>query len=174
MGSQKSTKIPLSKVRKMPYRALNRMIKKLREFLKKDEVVKKMFQEYKVDLEEIDFIPMRFGNIDVSAKTDHGVITYNFKLLTDGDFFKDFSYGVHEMTHWLQQTTGTKPTKSSDDGDYLDNPFEQEGFQNQIQYIANQFGEDEAESYVDDLLEHHEVDDNKEFENKKDLLMEKV
>ena len=174
MGSKKEEKIPLSEVRKLPYKSLNRMIKKMREFLKTDEVTKKMFHEYGVDIEEIDLIPMMFGNIDVSAKTDHGVIIFNYRLLTDGDFFKDFSYGVHEMTHWLQQTTGDKPTQSADDGSYLDNPYEQEGFQNQVEYIANQFGEGEAENYVDDLLEHHEIDNKKEFEDKKEVLMSKV
>lgn len=167
-------KIPLSKVKKLPFKSLNRMIKKMREYLKTDEVVQKMFKEYDVDIEEIDYIPMMFGNIDVSAKTDHGIIIFNYKLLTDGDFFKDFSYGVHEMTHWLQQTTGTKPTQSSDDGSYLDNPFEQEGFQNQVEYIANQFGENEAEKYVDDLLDHHEIDNKKEQKDKKETLMAKV
>jgi len=162
----KSDKIPLSVVKKLPYKTLNRMIKKMREYLKKDGVVQEMFKEYDVDIEEIDLIPMRFGNLDVSAKTDHGVIIFNYKLLTDGDFFKDFSYGVHEMTHYLQQTTGTKPTQSADDGEYLDNPYEREGFSNQVEYIANQFGPGEAENYVDDLLDHHEIED----ENKRDEL----
>jgi hypothetical protein len=174
MGSEKEEKIPLSQVKKLPYKSLNRMIKKMREYLKQNEVVQDMFKKYDVDIEEIDYIPMMFGNLDVSAKTDHGVIIYNYKLLTDGDWFKDFSYGVHEMTHWLQQTTGTKATKSSDDGSYLDNPYEQEGFQNQVQYIADQFGDAEAEQYVDDLLEHHEVEDKKEVKEKKEVLLSKV
>ncbi len=174
MGSNKEEKIPLSQVKKLPYKSLNRMIKKMREYLKQNEVVIKMFEEYKVDIEEIDLIPMMFGNLDVSAKTDHGVIIFNYKLLTDGDWFKDFSYGVHEMTHWLQQTTGTKATKSSDDGSYLDNPYEQEGFRNQVEYIADQFGDEEAEQYVDDLLEHHEIEDKKEVKDKKETLMAKV
>lgn len=170
----KEEKLPLSAVKKLPYKSLNRMIKKMREYLKTNEVVQKMFKEYDVDIEEIDLIPMMFGNLDVSAKTDHGILIFNYKLLTDGDFFKDFSYGVHEMTHWLQQTTGSKATKSSDDGSYLDNKFEQEGFQNQVEYIAEEFGEDEAEQYVDDLLEHHDVDSKKEFKEKKETLMSKV
>jgi len=174
MGSKQDEKIPLSQVKKMPYKSLNRMIKKMREYLKQNDIVQKMFKDYGVNIAEIDYIPMMFGNLDVSAKTDHGVIIYNYKLLTDGDFFKDFSYGVHEMTHWLQQTAGAKATKSSDDGSYLDNPYEQEGFQNQVQYIADQFGDDEAEQYVDDLLEHHEVDSKKEKEEKKELLMAKA
>lgn len=167
-------KIPLSEVRRLSYNTLSRLLKKMREYLKNDGVVQEMFKEYDVDITEIDLIPMRFDTIDVSAKTDHGIIVFNYELLTDGDFFKDFSYGVHEMTHWLQQTTGTKPTQSADDGEYLDNPFEQEGFQNQVEYIANQFGDDEAESYVDDLLEHHEIDEDKEREDKKETLMAKV
>jgi phosphoglycolate phosphatase-like HAD superfamily hydrolase len=174
MAEQKEKKIPLPAVKKLPYQSLNRMIRKMREYLKQNDVVKKVFDEYDVDISEIDEIPMRFGELDVSAKTDHGVIIFNYKLLTDADFFKDFSYGVHEMTHWLQQTTGNKATKSSDDGSYLDNPYEQEGFQNQVEYIAEQFGEDEAEQYVDDLLEHHEVESKKEIEEKKDTLMSKI
>jgi len=170
----KDKKLSLSQVKKLPYQSLNRMIKKLREFLKQDDTTKEMFKEYGVSIEEIDFIPMKFGNLDVSAKTDHGVIVFNYKLLCDGDFFKDFSYGVHEITHWLQQTTGTKPTQSSDEGSYLDNPFEQEGFQNQVQYIADNFGDQEAEEYVDQLLDHHEIDDKKEKEDKKETLMAKV
>jgi len=172
--ASKHEKIPLSVAKKLPYATLNRMIRKMRNYLKSDSVVQEMFKEYGVDIEEIDLIPMRFGNLDVSAKTDHGIIIFNYKLLTDGDFFKDFSYGVHEITHWLQQTTGDKPTQSANDGSYLDNPYEQEGFQNQVEYIAKQFGEDEAENYVDDLLEHHDVDGKKEFKEKKETLMSKV
>lgn len=172
--ASKTEKLPLSAVKKLPYKSLNRMIKKMREYLKHDGVVQEMFKEYGVDIEEIDLIPMRFGTLDVSAKTDHGVIIYSYKLLTDGDFFKDFSYGVHEMTHWLQQTTGDKPTQSADDGEYLDNPYEREGFANQVEYIANQFGPDEAESYVDDLLDHHEIEDKDKREELETVLLKEV
>jgi hypothetical protein len=133
-----------------------------------------MFKEYGADINEIDFIPMKFDDIDVSAKTDHGVIIYNYELLTDGDFFKDFSYGVHEITHYLQQTCGKKPTQSSDDGNYLDNPFEEEGFKNQIEYISKEFGEGEAEKYVEHLLDHHDVEDKSKREDKKEELMAQV
>jgi len=172
--SQNKEKIPLSVVKKFPYKTLNRLIMKMREFLKQDSVVKEMFKEYDVNIEEIDYIPMMFGPIDVSAKTDHGIIIYNYKLLTDGDFFKDFSYGVHEVTHWLQQTTGDKPTKSSNDGEYLENPYEQSAFTNQVEYIADHQGEEKAEDYVDNLLEHHEVENKKDKQKLEDILLEKV
>lgn len=174
MSKPEEDKYTLAQVKKLPYKALNRMIKKLKAYLKTDETTLKMFEEYGVDIEELEYIPMMFGNLDVSAKTDHGIIIYNYRLLTDGDFFKDFSYGVHEMTHWLQQTTGAKATTSSDDESYLDNPFEQEGFQNQVVYIADQFGEEEAENYVDDLLDHHDIESKKEIKDKKETLMAKV
>lgn len=167
-------KIDIEDVKKFSHSALQRLLKKLRTYLKEDEIVQRMFKEYGADINEIDFIPMKFDDIDVSAKTDHGVIIYNYELLTDGDFFKDFSYGVHEITHYLQQTCGKKPTKSSDDGNYLDNPFEEEGFKNQIEYISKEFGEDEADKYVEHLLDHHEVEDDSEREDKKEELMAQV
>jgi len=170
MPSKKDEKIPLSVVKKMPYKSLNRMLKKMREFLKKDETVQKMFKEYGVGMEEIDYIPMKFGNIDVSARTDHGVITFSYRLLTDGDFFKDFSYGTHEAQHWLDQCCSTKATQSANDGDYLHNKYEQKAFQKQIEYIGNNFGEDEAETYVDNLLEHHDKEGKEKKELKKTLM----
>jgi len=164
----------LEEVKKLPFPFLNRILNKLREYLKKDEIVQNMFKEYGADINEIDFIPMKFGEIDVSAKTDHGIIIYNYQLLTDGDFFKDFSYGVHEITHYLQQTCGKKATQSSDDGSYLDNPYEQEGFKNQIEYISKEFGEGEADKYVENLLDHHDVDSKSERKEKKEELMSQV
>lgn len=167
-------KISLKTVKQFPYRTLKRMIDKARVRLKNDEVMKKVFKDYDEDINTIDYIPIRFGNLSVSGKTDHAVIILNYKLLCDGDFLKDYSYLIHEITHYLQQTTGTHPTKSSDDGEYLENEFEQEGFANQVEYIANHEGEDEAEEYVDDLLEHHEVEDKKDKEELKEVFMSKV
>ena len=169
----KSEKIPLSIVKKMPYKTLMRLINKAKKYLKSDGVMQQIFNDYNLDIEEIDYIPTFFKKLDVSAKTDHGVVYLNYKLLTDGDFFKDYSYLIHEYTHWCQQTTGDKPTKSSDDGEYLDNKYEIEGFTNQVEYIAGEFGDDEAEDYVDDLLEHHEIDGEK-YDDKKEELMAKV
>lgn len=173
MTSEKD-KFSISDVKKIPHKTLNRLLDRMRKYLKEDSVVKEMFEEYGVDINEIDYVPMMFGDLDVSAKTNHGIIIFNYKLLTDGDFFKDFSYGVHELSHYLQQTSGDKPTQSSDDGKYLDNPFEQEGFQNQISYISKHFGDDEAEKYVDHLLDHHDIDDGNEKDKLESILLEKI
>jgi len=166
-------KYTLAELKKMPPSFFLNFIDKIKENLKKDKSMKKVFKDYGVDLAELDFYPMKFGQIDTSAKTDHGVIIFNYKLLTDGDFEKCCGYAIHEVTHVLQQTTGKKPTKSSDDGEYLENKYEQEAFQNQVSYLADEFGEDEAEDYVDHLLDYHDVENHK-YDDLKDTLLEKV
>ena len=133
-----------------------------------------MCKENGVDVNIIDLIPMKFGDLDVSARTDHGIITLNYKLLCDGDFFKDISYMIHEMDHYFRQCLEDTPSRGADDGSYLDNEDEQRGFQRQVQYLDDMYGENEAESYVDHLLDHHDVKDDEEREDKKDILMEKV
>lgn len=127
------------------------------------------FAEYDLDVSEIDMIPTCFADLDVSARTDHGIVYLNYTLLCDGDFFKDYSYLVHEYSHVAQQTTGNKATKGADDGIYLDNPHEIEGFQNQIEWIAETFGDNDADKYVDKMLNHHEMKGKKKEEKKQEL-----
>jgi len=172
--TSENEKFSLSDVKKIPFKTLNRLLDRMRKYLKEDPVVKEMFKKYNVDIDEIDYIPMMFGDLDTSAKTDHCIIIFNYKLLTDGDFFKDFSYGVHEMSHYLQQSTNDKPTQSSDDGNYLDNKYEREAFQNQIGYISDHFGEKEAEEYFNHLLDHHDINNGDKKDELESVLLEKV
>jgi len=166
-------KYTLEEVRGFSPKLLLTLITNLRVYLKKNKQMQSIFNEYGVDIEEIDYIPISFSDLDVSAKTDHGIIYFNYKLLCDGDFFKDFGYGIHEITHWLQQTTGTEPTQGADDGDYLDNPFEVEGFQNQVEWLADQYGKGEANEYVDGMLDYHGLE-GKEKQEKANELKKKV
>lgn len=163
-------KLSLKEAKKLSFNTLNKLINQLREHLKTDDTMIEAFKKYKIDIDELNYIPMTFDNIDVSAKTEHCIIIFNYKLLLDGDFSKNYSYGIHEVVHFLQQSTGDKPTQSADDGNYLENGAEQEGFQNQIKYIADTEGEKEAEKYVDDLLDYHDVDKKKEKELENTLL----
>lgn len=168
-----SSKVTLKEIKSLPPATLLRIINKAKKIIKKDKTWEKICQEYDVETDIVDYIPTYFKNLDVSAKTDHGIVYLNYRLLLDGLSLKDTSYLIHEYTHYLQQTTGKEATQSSDDGSYLDNPYEEEGFQNQISYIADHFGEDEAEEYVDELLEYHEFEGKKEKE-KKEVLMSKI
>ena len=168
------SKIPVEKLKQIPPKRLLKLINKAKEYLKGNEVMQEMCKEFGVDIDVIDLIPVRFGDLDVSAQTRKGVVILNYKLLADGDFFKDLQYLIHEFKHYISQVYGKKPTPGADDGEYLDNPEEQEGFQWQLQYIEDQFGKDEAEDYVENLLDHHDIDNDDEREEKKDILMERV
>lgn len=150
-----------------------RIINAAKAFLKKDENMIKTFQEYEAPIEIIDHIPVFFKKIDVSATTEKGIIYLNEKLLEDKDFFKNYGYFAHEITHFLQQCFNDKPTKSSDDGNYLENEYELEAFQNQVKFLSDHLGNEDAEEYVEDLVDYHEVPKNK-AEDKKEELLEKV
>jgi hypothetical protein len=154
----------------IPQKKLRPLIEKVRARIKRNEVVARMFEGHGIDLSELDLVPMCFADIDVSARTDHGVIYFSTKLLKDGDFDKDDHYLVHELTHFLQQTTGTQPTKGSEHGDYLKNPEEVEGFQNQVEYISNLRGKEKADSYVERVLDHHDQEGNKRKQRKEELM----
>lgn len=171
---KKDKKIPLEIIKKLPPKLLLRMINCAKEYLKHNEVMQKICNDYNVDINDIDYIPTTFSDLDVSAKTDHGIIYLNYKLLCDGNFFKDYGYLIHEYTHHWQQTTGNGPTKGADDGEYLENKFEQEGFQNQLEYMANEFGIDEAEDYVENLLKHHEIESKKDKKELTEVLLSNV
>lgn len=164
----------LKEAKQLPPTTLLRILKKMKNVLREDPVMQAVFKEYDVDIAELEYIPMTFKNLDVSAKCDHAVIYFNYSLLCDGNFEKNYSYAIHEITHYLQQTTGSRPTQSSDEGSYLHNKNEQEGFANQVKYIAKENGKEEAKEYVEDLLDHHEIEDKKEEKKLTDVLLNKV
>lgn len=166
-------KYSLEEVKKFSPKLLLKLINKAKQFLKKDPVMQKAFDDYGLSVDEIDYIPTAFSDLDVSARTDHGIVYLNYKLLCDGDFFKDFGYLIHEYSHYAQQTAGTEPTQGSNDGDYLENPHEVEGFQNQVEWLADTFGEDEAEEYVNKMLSYHGLK-GEEKEEKADELTAKI
>ena len=165
--------LPLHLVKSIDNKDLTKILDTMRVFLKKEEGTIKLFKEYDMSIDEIDYIPMRFDDIDVSAKTSKGIIIFSFALLQDADFFEDYSYARHELVHYAQQTTGNGPTKSLDDEDYLENPNEIEGFQHQIEFIHSHHGEDKAEEYVNDLLEYHDHPE-KDKKKLKKLLKNKI
>lgn len=156
------------------HKKTKKFIDKVRADIKKHPVVKEMFKEYGVDLSEIDLFPICFAELEVSARTDHGIVYLNTSLIEEDGFDPDAinHYLVHEITHILQQTTGTKPTQGAEQGNYLDNESEIEGFQKQVEYLADTKSEEVAEEYVDQVLDHHDV--QKGREKKKDELMDAI
>ena len=172
----------------LPHKKLAPIIEKLKKRVFDSDVVKDMLKEYDIKREELDLWPICVAKIPVSARTDHGVIYLNVDLFTGGDnnYLADESSNIearvdendhylpHEMTHVCQQTTGNKATPGSTDDNYLDNPTEQEGFRNQTKYISDTKGDDEAEEYVDQVLDHHTHDkaDDKKRDKRREKLLE--
>jgi hypothetical protein len=151
------------------------IINQAKQQLKDNDVVKKLFKKYDVDLEELEYIPICFRPLEVSATTKSGIIYLNVGLLEDCDpddmekcVENISSYIVHETCHYLQQTH--EPTFIGKNEDYLQNDEEIEGFQHQSEFIADTKGEKEAENYIDQVIDHHNVPE-KEKKDKKDELL---
>lgn len=157
----------------LPHKELEPKLKKIKNKVFKHKVVQDMIKKYDIDKAELDLVPICFAKLPVSARTDHGVIYINVDLADDGKISDDDHYIAHELTHFCQQTTGNKPTPGSTSDNYLDNPVEQEGFRNQTKYIADTKGEEEAEDYIEQVLDHHEHDvaDAKKREDRRDKLL---
>ncbi len=163
----------MDKIKKIPAKKLLEMINSVKDRVKDSDVLKKLFKEYDVDSDYIYLIPMSFADLDVSATTDHGCIYFSYKLLEDGDFEKDDHYMVHEIVHHFQQTFRTHPTGGSDEDSYLDDKDEQEGFANQSEFIEEEHGEAAAEKYIDKVLDHHDIKNKKERDERKEQLMDR-
>lgn len=162
--------ISIEKIKKLPHSELLKLIEAVKADALKSDALKDKFDEYGVDLEEFKYVPICFIDLEVSARTDHGIIYLNNKLLESGNVSDISHYVVHEVTHFLQQTTGDGPTQGSTDDNYLDNKYEIEGFRTQTEFLADTQGEEVAEEYVDDVLDHHEVPKNERKERMESLL----
>lgn len=166
-------KFTIEQVKNIPNSVLLKLINRAKKILKTDKTFKDMCEEYDLDTDIIDLIPMRFEDLDVSARTSKGVISFNYKLLCDGDFLKDVHYIIHESQHYLQQVYGDKPTKPKKDEHYLDNDAEIEAFQNQVKFLDDQFGDHTADKYVEKVLDHHDFE-GKRRDKKEEELKDKI
>lgn len=162
--------ISIDKIKKIPHSKLLKIIDAVKKDALKSGVLEEKFEEYGVDIVEFEYVPVCFEDLDVSARTDHGIIYLNEKLLRTGNIADISHYVVHEVTHFLQQTTGDGPTQGSNDDDYLDNKYEIEGFQTQTEFLSDTQGEEVAKEYIDDVLDHHDVPKNKRKERMEALL----
>lgn len=146
------------------------LIRKMRAIIKKDPVVIRAFKEHGVELGEVDRVSIEFADLDVSAKTKDCKIYLNRELLKKVDEVDLASYLTHEIRHLLQQMTGD--TKGSQAKDYLEKDTEVAAFKDQVEFKKEHKGEDKAESYVDSLLDYHDINGKKRKDKKKELLGE--
>lgn len=148
---------------------LKQVIKLMKEQIKKDPAILKKFKEYNVPINAIDDVDVSFAPLDVSAKTKDKKIYLNESMLCSDSKVKDpTQYLAHEIVHFCQQLTGN--TKGHEKSEYLDKDTEQEAFKVQVDFKKRNEGEDEAEKYVDDLLDYHKLKGKKrkEIEDKID------
>lgn len=156
-----------------PRELLNK-IEEGKNLLKKDKTYISMCKDFDTSIDLIDLMPVRFGDIDVSAKTIRGIIILNYKLLNDNNFKNNIHYLLHEINHAFQMLTRTHPTQGAEDGEYLENKDEIEAFTYQIEYMDDQYGDDEADKYMEHLLDHHDIDNTKERKEKKKELSKRL
>jgi hypothetical protein len=155
----------------MGHKAELKLIHKYLKDIKDDKTTIDMFKKYDVDIDELFLIPICFkDDLDVSARTEHAVIYLNRKLLKNPDQISH--YLIHEICHVLQQTTSDGPIKGSTEDNYLDNPAEIEGFNNQTKHISETESPENAEIYIEKVLDHHSIDSEKERKERKDELLQ--
>lgn len=148
-----------------------KLIKVIKDVIKKDPVVLAMFEEFKVPIEALDHVSIDFKDMDVSAKTKDKKIYINSKFLEDGEIASEIHYFIHELCHYLQQLNKeVRNYKNIDSKSYLDKPTEIEAFQYQVQFMKNQYGNKRAKKYIDDLLEFHDLNGKEAEEKKRKLL----
>ena len=144
------------------------IINKAKENIKESDTYREICDDFDLDYDAIDLVPVKFADIYVSGKTDAGIITLNLSILNKKDMAEVEHLLVHEFYHVVSQCEA--PTRSADDGDYLSNPDEFSAFQHQVKYLDEEEDPEAAEDYVEQVLDHHE-EKGKERKDKKENLM---
>lgn len=133
-------------------------IAELLKLLERHPQIQELFMRFGVPLAHLHNISIQIKNLDVSAKAKDGAIYLNKTLVEDGDLVGDLHYVVHELVHILQQISGEADDYGDlDHFDYIDMPTEVEAFREQIRFIRDYKGHDEAQRYLDELLDFHEL-----------------
>jgi hypothetical protein len=149
------------------------LLSEIKENLKTSDIAKEICKKYGYDIDIIDGIPIEFkDDLGSSAKTINSKISISDELI-DAPIEKIMRYAIHELVHALQHMQRYGKEDPYKDKKYLDRPDEIEAFQSQIEFEAKEVGMDEAEDYVDDLLDYHDIPEN-DKDDKKEELMNKV
>lgn len=148
------------------------LVKKIKESLKESDIAKEICRENGHDIDVIDAIVIKIEPLDTSAETVNGEITLN-ESLADEEFEILMRYAIHELVHVFQHMEREGEPDPYEKLHYLDRPDETEAFKVQIEYEAEERGKNEAEDYVDELLEYHDIPEEKR-EKKKEEFLERV
>lgn len=134
------------------------LVEQVINLLSEHQLVQNLFRKFDIDPEYIHNIKIEFGDIGVSAKANRNGIVVNKKFLEDGNIVDDLHYIVHELVHALQYMTGiVDKVKGLNFKHYLDNPLELQAFREQIKFIKEYKNQKEADKYLEQLLDFHEI-----------------
>jgi len=143
---------------------------KIRVALMNDKIAKKICREKGMKNEFLAGVNISFAKIKPSAKTVDSFIILNKKLLKK-PFPVMMRYVIHELTHAIQHVQNfEKKDRRKTKQDYLDKDTEIEAFKYQIEFDAENRGEEKAEKYTEDLLDYHKIK-GEDREDKKDELL---
>jgi hypothetical protein len=147
------------------------MLSEIRSHLSNDSIAKKICDENSVSEKFLLGVPISFEPIDVSAKTIDGHIILNESLTRKG-FDIRMRYVIHELVHAIQHSKDTSSEKNKEDEstDYLDKETEVDAFRWQVLYDSKNRGEKAAEKYVEDLMDHHDLQGKKRDDKKEELM----
>ncbi|HEA46218.1 MAG TPA: hypothetical protein ENH99_00355 [Candidatus Pacearchaeota archaeon] len=147
------------------------IIEEMREIAKNDSGVIEKFKEYDISLDDIDTVYIDFVSLPVSAKTKDKKIYLNEKFLEKKEPIEfSIPYVIHELMHYLQQKTGKVDRQEQEGEDYLDKDTEEEAFSAQVDFKQREESPAEALRYVEQLLDHHDIDGKERKEKKEELL----
>ena len=162
----------ISKKAKSNLQNIIELLARVKRELRANDIAKEICKEHGFDIDIIDGIPFEFvDDLDASAKTVDSAIQLNSNLL-DEEFEIIMRYSIHELVHALQHMK-SEHLNNCEGEEYLDRADELEAFQYQIEYEAEERGKSEAEEYVENLVEYHEIP-LESREHKKNELLEKT
>ena len=156
---------------KEPSKLQNRieLISQIKKELRSSGLVSEICKENGFGLQILDGISIEFvDDLGVSAKTIDSSIKLSSGLI-DEEFEIMMRYAIHELVHALQHMK-SMGTDLYEGDEYLDRADELEAFQYQIEYEAEERGMDQAEEYVKNLVEYHEIPEEDREEKENELL----
>lgn len=145
------------------------LLSEVRSTLINDKIAKDICKENKIEKDFLLGVPISFDELDVSAKTIDGCIFLNEKLM-EKEFDILMRYVIHELVHAIQHSDKNAKNKEDDSKDYLDKQSEIDAFIEQVKFDKENRGEDAAEEYVEELLDHHNLKGRKRDKKKEELL----
>jgi hypothetical protein len=149
------------------HKELLQLLDQIKNNVKSSDAYSSVCKEHGVTEEILDFVPMAFADLEVSARTENGIMFFNSRLIDSPEDIEH--YMIHEFNHVLQQCFGDGPTMKVDQDNYLDDENEKESFQSQTEYIGEVKGPEEAEKYVDKVLDHHDIKGKERKERREEL-----